>query len=88
MNREGVPADLVAKETEILKAQIDQSKPAEIQEKMLVGRLNKFYAERVLLDQAFVKDDSKTIEQYRTEAVGNLGENIKIHRFARFEIGS
>jgi len=88
VNREEVPAELVAKETEILKAQIDQSKPAEIQEKMLVGRLNKFYAERVLLDQAFVKDDSKTIEQYRTEAVGNLGENIKIHRFARFEIGS
>lgn len=88
VSREEVPAELVAKETEILKSQIDQSKPAEIQEKMLAGRLNKFYAERVLLDQAFVKDDSKTIEQFRTETVGQLGENIKIHRFARFEIGS
>ncbi|MFT7465564.1 MAG: elongation factor Ts [Pseudohongiellaceae bacterium] len=88
VSREGVPSELVAKETEILKAQIDQSKPAAIQEKMLAGRLNKFYAERVLLDQAFVKDDSKTIEQFRVEAVGKLGENIKIHRFARFEIGA
>jgi len=88
VTREEVPAELVEKETEILKSQIDQSKPAEIQEKMLAGRLNKFYAERVLLDQSFVKDDSKTIEQFRTETVGQLGENIKINRFARFEIGS
>lgn len=87
VTRDEVPADLVAKETEILKAQIDQSKPPEIQEKMLVGRLNKFFAEKVLLDQAYVKDDSKSVEQFRAEAVGKLGENIQIHRFARFEIG-
>ena len=55
---------------------------------MLTGRMNKFYAEKVLLDQAYVKDDSKTIEQFRAEAVGRMGENIQIHRFARFEIGT
>lgn len=88
VSRDEVPSDLIDKETEILKAQIDSSKPAEIQEKMLTGRMNKYYAEKVLLDQAYVKDDSKTIEQFRAEAVGRMGENIQIHRFVRFEIGA
>jgi elongation factor Ts len=88
VSREEVPADLAAKEREILAAQIDTSKPAEIQEKMLEGRMGKFYAEQCLLEQPWVKDDKKTIEQFRAETVGKLGENIQIHRFARFEIGS
>ena len=85
--REEVPEALVEKEKEILKAQIDTSKPAEIQEKMLEGRMGKFYAESCLLEQPWVKDDKKTIEQFRAETVGKLGENIQIRRFARFEIG-
>jgi elongation factor Ts len=88
VSREEVPSDVAAKEREILSAQIDTSKPAEIQEKMLEGRMGKFYAEQCLLEQAWVKDDKKTIEQFRAETVGKLGENIQIHRFARFEIGS
>ena len=88
VGRDEVPAELVEKEKEILRAQIDGSKPAEIQEKMLEGRIGKFFAEQCLLEQPWVKDDKKTIEQYRAETVGTLGENIQIRRFARFEIGS
>ncbi|RKY18384.1 MAG: translation elongation factor Ts [Planctomycetota bacterium] len=88
LSREDVPAALVEKEKEILRSQIDSSKPAEIQEKMLEGRLSKYFAEQCLMEQPWVKDDKKTIEQLRAEMVGTLGENIQIGRFARFEIGS
>ncbi|MDG2148088.1 MAG: translation elongation factor Ts [Planctomycetota bacterium] len=88
VRREDVDSALAEKERAFLSEQIDQSKPAEIQEKMLEGRMSKFYAEQCLLEQAFVKDDKKTIEQVRAETVGKLGENIQIHRFARFEIGA
>jgi len=88
VRREEVDETLVAKEREILLEQIDKSKPAEIQEKMIEGRLGKFFAEQCLLEQPFVKDDKKTVEQFRAETVGKLGENIQIHRFARFEVGS
>lgn len=87
VSRDDVPSSLVEKEKEILKAQIDASKPPEIQEKMLEGRIGKFYAEQCLLEQPWVKDDKKTVEQFRAETVGKLGENIQIRRFARFEIG-
>ena len=49
--------------------------------------MGKFYAEQCLLEQPYVKDDKKTVEQFRAETVGKLGENIQIHRFVRFEIG-
>ncbi len=88
VRREDVDAALVEKERAFLSEQIDSSKPAEIQEKMLEGRLGKFYAEQCLLEQPYVMDDKKTVEQIRAETVGNLGENIQIHRFARFEIGA
>ena len=88
VRREEVDAALVEKERAFLSEQIDQSKPAEIQEKMLEGRMGKFYAEQCLLEQPFVKDDKKSVEQFRAETVGKLGENIQIHRFARFEIGA
>ncbi|MCB9899619.1 MAG: translation elongation factor Ts [Planctomycetes bacterium] len=87
LKRDEVPAEAVEAERAILAQQVDTSKPAEIQAKMIEGRLAKFYAESCLLDQAFVKDDKKTVEQYRAETVGKLGENIQIRRFARFEIG-
>lgn len=85
--REDVPAAIVEKEREIARAQVDSRKPAEIQEKMVEGRVAKFFAETCLLEQPFVKDDGKTIEQLRAELVGKLGENIVVKRFARFEIG-
>jgi elongation factor Ts len=88
VGRDEVPAELVEKEKEILQAQIDPNKPPEIQQKMLEGRLNKFFGEQCLLEQPYVKDDKKSVEQYRAETVGKLGENIQIRRFARFEIGA
>lgn len=87
LSRDQVPAELVAKEREIRAAQVDAKKPKDVQEKILEGGMAKFFAEQCLLEQPFVKDDSKTIEQLRAETVGKLGENLIIRRFARFEIG-
>ena len=87
VRREDVPASLVEKEREIARAQVDSKKPPEIQEKMIEGRVNKFFADTCLLEQPFVKDDKKTIEALRAELVGKLGENIVVRRFARFEVG-
>ena len=85
--REEVPSELVEKERTLLLDTVDKSKPEEIQQKMVDGRMGKFYAEQCLLEQPFVKDDKKTVEQHRAEIVGTLGENIQIRRFARFEVG-
>lgn len=88
LGREEVSADAIEKEREILTAQaLNEGKPANIVEKMVTGRLEKFYAEKVLLEQPFVKDDSKTIQQLVTEKVAKIGENIRIRRFVRFELG-
>jgi elongation factor Ts len=87
VSRDQVPASLVEKEREIRAASIDAKKPKEMQEKILEGGIAKFYAEVCLLEQPFVKDDSKTVEQLRAETVGRIGENVVIRRFARFELG-
>lgn len=82
---EEVPAEVLDKEREIIKAQI-KGKPDNIVDKIVEGKLNKYYQETCLLQQAFVKDDSKTIDQLLRELIGKLGENMKIRRFARFNI--
>ncbi|MGQ0552589.1 MAG: translation elongation factor Ts [Planctomycetota bacterium] len=87
LSRDQVPAESVAKEREILAAQVDAKKPKEIQDKILEGRIDKFYADVCLMEQAFVKDGTKTIEQLRAETVGKIGENLVVRRFARYEIG-
>ena len=87
LSREQVPPEAVEKEREILRAQVDPKKPKEIQDKILDGKLQSFFAENCLLDQPFVKDGTKTIEQVRAEAVGIIGENIVIRRFTRFDLG-
>ena len=87
LSREQVPAEVVAKEREILRAQVDPKKPQEIQDKILDGKIASFFGEVCLLDQPFVKDGAKTIEQVRAEAVGVIGENIVIRRFVRFDLG-
>ena len=63
-------------------------KPDEVVEKAVDGRMAKFFAERCLLDQAWVKDDKQTVEQTRKALVGKIGENIQIRRFMRFELGA
>lgn len=88
VSREEVPASVVEKEKEILKAQaLNEGKPEKIVEKMIEGRIEKFYKEICLLDQPFVKDPDKTIQQMVTEKIAVIGENINIRRFVRFEKG-
>jgi elongation factor Ts len=83
-----VPAEVVAKEKEIAIAQMQASgKPAAVLEKIAEGKINKFYEDSCLLNQVFVKDPNKTIEQLQKEAIAALGENISIRRFARFQLG-
>lgn len=86
--REEVPASVVEAEKEALKAQaLNEGKPEAVVEKMVEGRLNKFYSEICLLDQPFVKDSDKTVGELLTELIAKIGENIVIRRFARFERG-
>ena len=87
-NREAVPADVVAKEMEIYKAQAAASgKPENIQEKIATGRLEKFYAESCLTEQAFVKDGDMTIQAYTDKVAKELGGTIKVVNFVRYALG-
>ncbi|WP_456456374.1 translation elongation factor Ts [Thermovibrio sp.] len=88
VSREEVPQEVVEKEKEILREQaLKEGKPENIVEKIVEGRLNKFFSEKCLLDQPWIKDDSKTIKDLLTDYITKLGENIKVKRFARFEVG-
>ena len=85
---EDVSSSTVEKEKEIYADQAQKSgKPDNIVEKMVEGRLKKFYQENVLLEQNFVKDPSKTITDLITEKVSTLGENIVVNSFSRFQVG-
>lgn len=88
IKREEVPADIIEKEKEILKAQaLNEGKPEKIVEKMVEGRIEKFYKEVCLLEQPWVKDPDKSIQELLNEKIATIGENINIRRFARFERG-
>jgi elongation factor Ts len=88
LNRESVPADAFEREKAVqLDKTISEGKPAQIAAKIVEGRMSKWYEEVCLLDQKFVKDDSKTIDQLIKESVATIGENIKIRRFERFVMG-
>lgn len=88
VSREEVPQDEIEKEKEILKAQaLNEGKPEKIVEKMVEGRIGKYYEEYCLLEQSFVKDPDKTIQQLLNEKISTIGENISIRRFARYELG-
>ncbi|HET9551592.1 MAG TPA: translation elongation factor Ts [Anaeromyxobacteraceae bacterium] len=88
VRREEVPADQIAKEIEIVKAQLrEQKKPEAMLEKIATGKLEKYYSEICLLEQPFVKDDKKKVQDIVTEAVAKIGENIQVRRFARFVLG-
>ena len=88
ISRELIPQDIIKREKSIYTDQAKQSgKPEKIIEKMIDGRLNKFYQENVLLEQTFVKDPDKTVQDLITETVAKLGENVIISRFVRFQLG-
>ena len=89
VDREAVPPETVAHETSIYKAQAEQSgKPEAIQDKMAAGRLEKFYKEVCLLEQAFVKDPDKSVDQLVAEASKQTGKPLRILRFDRFVLGA
>ena len=88
VNKEDVSEEILSKEKEIYFDQAKkQNKPDEIIEKMVEGRVQKFYKECVLLEQQFVKDSAKNIKDIVTDAIGKLGENIVVTRFTRFQLG-
>ncbi|MEK4435293.1 translation elongation factor Ts [Paenibacillus sp. FSL K6-2862] len=88
VTREEVPAEELEKEKEILKAQaLNEGKPEKIVEKMVEGRIGKYYEEYCLMEQTFVKDPDKTISQLLNEKISQIGENISIRRFVRYELG-
>ncbi|MGG1520144.1 translation elongation factor Ts [Paenibacillus oryzisoli] len=88
VRRDEVPTEALEKEKEILKAQaLNEGKPEKIVEKMVEGRIGKYYEEYCLMEQSFVKDPDKTIEQLLNEKIATIGENISIRRFVRFGLG-
>ena len=88
VSRDDVPADLVERERNLFVEQAKASgKPDNVVEKMVEGRLGKFYAEIALLEQEFVKDPDKTVEDLLKEKIATLGENMQIRRFVRYKLG-
>lgn len=88
VSREELDQALLAKEREIYKHQaLKEGKPEKIVDKIVDGRIDKYYAEVALLEQPFVKDPDMTVEEYVKATIGQLGENMQIRRFARFRLG-
>jgi elongation factor Ts len=85
---EDIPAEMIERERRIAEEQVAaEGKPEAVRTKIVEGKLKKFVAERALLEQLYVKDDSKTVGQLVKEASGRIGEAITVRRFARFKIG-
>jgi len=88
VRRDEVPADTLEKEKDIFRNQaLAEGKPENIVDKIVEGRVNKFYAANCLYEQAFVKDDSMTIEDLVKSKIANIKENISVRRFVRFQVG-
>lgn len=86
--RDDVPADIVEAERKVLVAQAkEEGKPDNVVDKIVEGRLGKFFQEYCLLEQPFIKDDSKTVEKLLKESVATIGENIRVGNFYRIAIG-
>ncbi|HEY9189165.1 MAG TPA: translation elongation factor Ts [Ignavibacteria bacterium] len=88
VKRDDVPKEVIDKEIEIYKTQAkSEGKPEHILQKIAEGKLDKFYADVCLLEQAFIKDPNKTIKDLIMEEIGKIGENISVKRFVRFQLG-
>ncbi len=86
VSREEVPQDVIGREKEIYRAQVT-NKPPQVVEKIVDGKLEKFYSDTCLVDQVFVKDPDKKIKDVITEKVAKVGENIVVRRFVRYQLG-
>jgi len=88
VRREEMPEDEMEREKNVYRAQAEESgKPENIIEKMVEGKMRKFYEENVLMEQRYIRDPDKKVEDIVKEAIADLGENIDIARFARFQLG-
>ncbi len=88
VSREEVPAEVIDKEKSILRAQaLNEGKPEKIVDKMVEGRIEKFYKENCLVEQPFIKNPDVSVQDVIREAIAKLGENIVVRRFVRFELG-
>lgn len=88
ISKEDVPVDVLEKEKDIFRTQAEKSKkPAAVIEKIVEGKVGKYYQEVCLLDQAFIKDSGKNIKTLLLETIAKLGENIVVKRFVRFKLG-
>jgi len=88
VSREDIPEEVVAKERELFKVQaMEEGKPEKVAEKIVDGKIEKFYSENALLDQVYVRDSDKKVGDLVKEMIASLGENIRVARFARFQLG-
>jgi elongation factor Ts len=87
LDRASVPEEIVTKAREEFRAAVPAGKPAEVAEKIVEGKLNKWFEEHVLLDQPFVKDDSLSVNDLINAAIGSLGEKIVVRRFTKYALG-
>lgn len=88
LSKDDVPESVLEKERQIIKTQaLNDGKPEKVIDKIIEGRLGKYYSDNCLLEQAFVKDEEITIKELLTNLIAKIGENIVIRRYSRFEIG-
>ncbi len=88
IRKEDVPADVLEHEREIARARaLEEGKPAQVVERIVDGRIEKYYDEACLLRQAYIRDEQVTIEKLLAQTIGSIGENIIIRRFKRWEVG-
>ena len=88
VKREDVPQEVIARERDIARAQaIKSGKPERIVDKIVDGRMEKYFQEACLMEQSYIRDDSMTCEQLIKELIAKIGENIKVRRFVRYEMG-
>jgi len=88
IRREDVPSEVLEKEKDIYRTQaLDSGKPAKVIDKIVEGKLERFYSEACLLEQTYIRDSDVTVKEVLDGMIGKLGENITIRRFARFQLG-
>lgn len=87
VSKEDIPQEIIEKEKEIYKAQITGNKPPQVVEKIIEGKLEKFFEEMCLLNQPFIREPEKKIGDLITEKIAKFGENIVVRRFVRFQVG-
>ena len=86
IRREEVPQEIISQEKEIVGAEFT-GKPAQVVEKIVAGRLEKLYSENCLLEQPFVRDEEITVREHIASCIAKLGENVRVRRFVRFQLG-